>query len=257
MKEVNKLIDQLKPILDAISDYSITIVLVGLFILFIYQGSVQKKARDEADQKRQEQQDAYLKELNKAQSEYLQSLLDRSIQTLKTTIAENKEDHIKEEPNNYYYNKNVVDIMTDTLEKSKASHIFFFSYHNGGKDYEGHSYQRMSCINEVTNGQVMPLQDKYNNMFRTSIYYIYKELNDNGFYNIFDIETIKDVDPGTYHMLLQDNIKANLGCAVMNKNGDAIGFIALAFTESQANEKDLISIVKRCKYKIEGVYTTF
>ena len=251
------MIEQLKPILDAISDYSVTIIIIGLFVLLVWQMFSQKKEREIADQKRQEQQDAYLKELNKNQQDYLQNLLDRSIAALKVAVSEKEENHIKEEPDNYLYNSNIIDTMVKGLEETKASHAFFFSYHNGGKDYEGRSYQRMSCINEVTNGRVQPLQSKYNNMFRTSIYYVYKALNDTGYYDIMDIEDIKEEDPGTYHMLLQDGIRANIGCTVVNPDGDAIGFIALAFSEPISDKTLAVSILKRCKYKIEGIYSTF
>lgn len=248
--------EQLKPILDAMSDYSITFLIIGLFVLLVWQMFAQKREREIADQKRQEQQDEYLKELNKNQQDYLRGLLDTSIAALKTALAEKEEDHLKDEPTNYQYNSNIVTILTRGLEDAKASHMFFFSYHNGGKDYEGRSYQRMSCVNEVTNGRVQPLQSKYNNMFRTSIYYIYKKLNESGYYDILNIEDMKEEDPGTYHMLSQDGLRANVGCTIVNKNGDAIGFIALAFLEPIVNKESIINILKRCKYKIEGIYST-
>ena len=220
------MIEQLKPILDAISDYSVTIIIIGLFVVLIWQMFSQKKEREKADQEQQKIQNDYIKKMNQEQQEYLQSLLDKAILALKSSLLEKEENHIKEEPENYQYNSHIIDAMMESLNAAKASYGFFFSYHNGGKDYEGRSYQRMSCTNEVTNGHVQPLQTKYNNMFRTSIYYVYKKLNDIGYYDILNIEDIKEEDPGTYHMMLQDGIHANIGCSIINSNGDPIGFIA-------------------------------
>lgn len=251
------MIEQLKPILDAISDYSVTIIIIGLFVVLIWQMFSQKKEREKADQEQQKMQNDYITKMNQEQQEYLQSLLDKAILALKSSLLEKEENHIKEEPENYQYNSHIIDAMTESLNAAKASYGFFFSYHNGGKDYEGRSYQRMSCTNEVTNGRVQPLQTKYNNMFRTSVYYVYKKLNDIGYYDILNIEDIKNEDPGTYHMMSQDGIHANIGCSIVNSNGDPIGFIALAFTEPQNNKATLVNILKRCKYKIEGIYSTF
>jgi hypothetical protein len=254
---VRRLIEQLKPLLGAINEYGVTVLVIGVFIMLVWQTFVQKQQMEKIDKERQTQQDDYFRNLNEEQQKYLQNLLDRSMYALKDSLCDLKnENHLKDEPDNFQYNNSIVDAMTEALNLSGASHGFFFSYHNGGKDYEGRSYQRMSCIDEVTNGQVQPLQSKYNNMFRTSIYYIYKALSEDGFYDIVNVESIKEKDPGTYHMLLQDNIKANIGCAIKNKNNETIGFIALAFTEPVENKDKIINYLKRCKYKIEGIYST-
>ena len=153
----------------------------------------------------------------------------RSLDLLSTMVVDKmKEDHFKEEPNNCNINNNIVESMDTLLHKINASRVLHFSYHNGGKDYEGRSYQRMSCINEVVCDNVAPIQQKYNNVFRTSMFYIYKELNDNNFFNIKNIDDILKNDPGTHHMLAQDGTKSAFGLIIKNRKAETIGFIMVS-----------------------------
>ncbi len=161
--------------------------------------------------------------------------------------------HLIEEENNSTMNEKLIFIMNKVLQEVKADRVLFFSYHNGGQDYEGRSFQRMSCINEVVSNH-KPIQTKYNNMFRTALFYIYTELNKNNYFNILDIENVKTEDPGFYYMAIEDNIKSAFGCGIRNKKGQTIGFIMYCFSQPKTDIKELIPIIKKSCYTIEGVY---
>ena len=69
-------------------------------------------------------------------------------------------------------------ILQNTLRNSNAARVAFVSYHNGGHDFIGIPFQRMSSINEVARQNNSVIQGKYQNMFRTSFYSIYTGLLD-------------------------------------------------------------------------------
>lgn len=233
-------------IIKIISDFGSSILLVGLLGIYLFNHFSNRSKEDDYELQRKKQRD------DDSHEAFM-----RSLDLLSTMVVDKmKEDHFKEEPNNCNINNNIVESMETLLHKINASRVLHFSYHNGGKDYEGRSYQRMSCINEVVGDNVAPIQQKYNNVFRTSMFYIYKELNDNNFFNIKNIDDILKNDPGTHHMLAQDGTKSAFGLIIKNKKAETIGFIMVCFNETKEDIKEIITNLKKCAYQIEGIYLT-
>lgn len=238
--------EQFMKIVSIISDGGASLLLIALIGFYIYNNFSNKNKEDEYELERKKQQD---KDAHDA--------MMKSLDLLSSMVVDKmKEDHFKEEPSNYNINNSIMEAINNLLQETNASRVLHFSYHNGEKDYEGRSYQRMSCINEVVANDIIPIQSKYSNMFRTSIFYIYQELSTKGFFNIDDVAKIYKVDPGTHHMLMQDNILASFGCAIKNKNGEYIGFIMLCFDKAQTDTKNIISSLKKYVHQIEGIYLT-
>lgn len=231
-------------IVKLISDAGISIVLLGVAIWYVVKLLLNRQKSDEKDIKRLEK----FENDQQTKSQHWEELIADLV------VEKLHGDHLKEEPVNNATNERITDIMQSAMHEVQCTRVLHFSYHNGGRDYEGRSYQRMSCINEVIQNGSYPIQEKYSNMFRTSIFTLYKELNNNNYFNIPDIEEIKDSDPGTYYTLKQDNINALFGSAIHNRNGAAIGSIIFCFAEPINDYKPVISVLKRCVYQIEGVY---
>ena len=236
--------EELANIVKIVGDAGVSVMLISLIGFYIYKHFVHRNKEDEYELERKKQHD---KDAHEA--------MMRSLDLISTMVVDKmKEDHFKEEPSNFNINNKIVEAMTDLMSQTGASRVLHFSYHNGGKDYEGRSYQRMSCINEVVANDVIPIQSKYNNMFRTSMFYLYQELSEKNFFNIEDMANISKKDPGTHHMLLQDNILSSFGCVIKNKNGEATGFIMLCFDKPKTDIKNIISLLKKYVHQIEGIY---
>ena len=236
--------EELVNIVKIVSDAGASVMLVGLLGFYIYKHFIHRNKEDEYELERKKQQD---KDAHDA--------MMRSFDLISTMVVDKmKEDHFKEEPINFNINNKIVETMTELMSQTNASRVLHFSYHNGGKDYEGRNYQRMSCINEVVANDVIPIQSKYSNMFRTSMFYLYQELSEKGFFNIEDIDNISKKDPGTHHMLIQDDILSSFGCVIKNKNGEPTGFIMLCFDKPETETKNIVSLLKKYVHQIEGIY---
>lgn len=241
-------LQQLQEIMKSISDVGTSVLVIGIFVMYLKNHFDNRKKSDDYELQRLQDNDKQQVARAEKWEDIIASLVVEKMQ--------NHEDHLKEEPRNSGINNNIMEAMTAELRNTGASHILHFSYHNGGKDYEGRSYQRMSCINEVSGSNVSPIQSKFNDMFRTGLFYIYQELITNRFFNIDDIETLRDRDGGTYYALAQDGIRAAYGCGIHNKNGDVIGFLMACYDHKLEDNKNAISSLKKCAYQIEGIYLT-
>lgn len=229
--------DGILDVAKSIGDLGVLIIIAAVAIFYVV-NSVKKKQKHE--EKMQTQEEKKMQEYDSMIEQFVRQKL--------------MEDHLGEEKENNTINESIVTVMSEAIKEVGACHVLCFSYHNGGKDYEGRSYQRMSCTNEVTMN-CGPIQNKYNNMFRTSMFYIYTEMNKNNYFNIMDIEDIKEKDPGFYCIALQDQIHSAFGCGIHNKNGQIIGFLMYCFSEPQTeNAQKIIASIKRKSYIIEGVY---
>lgn len=142
--------------------------------------------------------------------------------------------------------------LTEILEKTNANRASLFRYHNGGKDYNGRSFLRMSMTNEVVKCGTALIQPQSQNIFRSMFYYLIRSLEDNGYDFIDDVEDIKNTDTGFYRYLRDFDIKAKYSVALYGFTGKIIGFISIDF----ANKEDTnIEKIKDClenkKVKIE------
>ena len=228
-------------VVQAISDVGLMIVLCGVIVIYLINHF---KGVNQKNQKEQQRLDKINSEADNVNQAIIKTIL-KKIQ---------EENHVKTEPTYNRFNERIVRIMKQALQQVSCNHALQFSYHNGNKDYNGRSYQRMSCINQVSKPGVRPIQAKYNNMFRTSMFSVYEKLNGDGFFSIQDIEEIKNTDPGSYFMLQQDNVKSAFGMTIKDLNDNAIGFLVFSFSDCRHDVKNIVRVLKETVYKIEGIY---
>lgn len=142
--------------------------------------------------------------------------------------------------------------LSQILKETNANRVSLFRYHNGGKDYNGRSFLRMSMTNEVVKGGTALMQNQSQNLFRSMFFCLIHSLEDNGYDYIEDIETIKEQDTGFYSYLKDFDINAKYSIALYNSCKNIIGFLSIDFS----NKSDVdIDIVKEClqdkKIKVE------
>ena len=228
-------------VVQAISDVGLMIVLCGVIVIYLINHF---KGVNQKNQKEQQRLDKINSEADNVNQAIIKTVL-KKIQ---------EENHVKTEPTYNRFNERIIRIMKQARQQVECNHVLQFSYHSGNKDYNGRSYQRMSCINQATKPGVRPIQAKYNNMFRTSMFSVYEKLNGDGFFSIQDTEEIKNTDPGSYFMLQQDNVKSAFGMTIKDLNDNAIGFLVFSFSDCRHDVKNIVRVLKETVYKIEGIY---
>lgn len=142
--------------------------------------------------------------------------------------------------------------LSEVLRETGANRASLFRYHNGGKDYNGRSFLRMSMTNEVVKGGTALIQHQSQNLFRSMFYGLIRSLEDNGYDFVDDIENIKETDTGFYRYLRDFDIAAKYSVALYGFTGKIIGFINVDF----ANKNDVdLERITNClngkKVKIE------
>lgn len=130
--------------------------------------------------------------------------------------------------------------LAEILRETGANRASLFRYHNGGKDYNGRSFLRMSMTNEVVKGGTALIQHQSQNLFRSMFYGLIRSLEDNGYDFVDDIENIKENDTGFYRYLRDFDIAAKYSVALYGFTGKIIGFINVDFANK--NDVDLEKI---------------
>lgn len=142
-------------------------------------------------------------------------------------------------------------IMNATQKNSKADRVAYFSYHNGGRDFIGIPYQRMSCINSVVRPGITSVQQKFLNMHRASFYSIYLGLQTQDHLE-FIVADLAEKDPPLFAACQQDGMASQYIHSVKNINGVDIGFVVLVYDEAPAPE-DAEKLTDTTAHRIEGV----
>lgn len=142
--------------------------------------------------------------------------------------------------------------LSQILKETNANRVSLFRYHNGGKDYSGRSFLRMSMTNEVVKGGTALIQHQSQNLFRSMFFGLIHSLEDNGYDYIDDIENIKDRDTGFYSYLKDFDIMSKYSIALYSSHKNMIGFITIDF----ANKDDAnVNVISDClqdkKIKVE------
>ena len=231
-------IDGAKQILEFLDRYGVSLVITAIFIIQTVRSN---KRMDDIARKNED---------------IINRIIDGKFagdaSTVSQTESEKGIEHAEQDEFLTKINMRKIEIMNRALEKSRAQRVGQFAYHNNAKDYLGRSFQRMSCENEVTAPGVIGIQNKYNNIFRTFTYFIYKNLNVQRAINICNMETLKDIDAGFYETLIQDNIHALYVHSIQNEQGHDVGYVAFAFDKAQSNQ-ELPHIVEETAYQLQSL----
>lgn len=143
-------------------------------------------------------------------------------------------------------------ILQSALKNSKATRVAFISYHNGGNDFIGVPFQRMSSVNEVARQNNTVIQNRYQNMFRASFYSIYSGLLEQDHLMLIADELLQEEDPALYQACIQDNMMKLFFHTVKNSAGVDIGFVVVIYDTKDATE-DGATIADIAARRIEGV----
>lgn len=231
-------------IVKAIGEAGLFVIVAAFFLWMVYQNHSQAKKREAYEMERSEKESKLQQENQQKMQEYMMQL----------AMGKAGANHAKEDKVTNNLNAEINEILLNGLKETEADRVLFFSYHNGGVDYTGVSYQKMSCINEVVRKGIVPIQQKYGNIFRTTMYTIYTELNSNNYFNIPDVDSLDD--GSMVHLCKEDNSHAIFGCTINNRDQDAIGFICFCYSSKYYDYQKIVPVIKRTKYKIEGAYLT-
>lgn len=142
--------------------------------------------------------------------------------------------------------------LSQILKDTNANRVSLFRYHNGGKDYNGKSFLRMSMTNEVVKGGTALIQHQSQNLFRSMFFGLIHSLEDNGYDYIEDIENIKDRDTGFYSYLKDFGINSKYSVALYNSHKNIIGFVSVDFANKvDVNQELIVNCLQDKKIKIE------
>lgn len=148
--------------------------------------------------------------------------------------------------------KEIEAYIAQILKETGANRVALFRYHNGGKDYNGRSFLRMSMTNETVSGGTLPIQQQSQNLFRSVFFGLVHSLEDNGYDYINDVEEIQKTDAGFYHYLNDFGIKSKYTFALYNTSKTIIGFITIDFATPGKEHTDIVlECMQDKKIKIE------
>lgn len=225
-----------------LADFGALIVMAAFFI---WQSAKQNKKMDE-----------YMNTFMESRGEMLKQYQDLATQTMRRILLETDEKKVvmKKEDETVAHELNVerMSILQNTLRNSNAARVAFISYHNGGHDFIGIPFQRMSSVNEVARQNNAVIQGKYQNMFRTSFYSIYTGLLDKDNLQLTANEALKEEDPALYQACIQDRMLKLYMHTVKNIEGSDIGFVVVIYDTYEVTD-DGAALADIAARRIEGV----
>lgn len=228
-------------IIRTISEVGILVVCGAIVVWQNISDKTRQRERDEEYSSFTQNIIAQLKEQNNLM---LQQIIQK-VDAGHTITSEEDSDTLKVE-------KELEEYLADILKKINANRVALFRYHNGGKDYNGRSFLRMSMTNEVVSGGTALIQPQSQNLFRSMFFNLMHSLEDNGYDYITNIEDIKECDAGFYRYLKDFGINAKYSVALYNNNNSIVGFITVDFANiSNLDTKEIASCLQENKIKIE------
>jgi hypothetical protein len=232
----------LSAIMEFLGDFGALALAAGMFFYWMFHNIKSKVKREQDDC-----------ELDKTER-YNQIMHDEEIaQLLKQALQQQLNIH-DDDQENTYMNIKIDEMLNQLLLETAADRALLFIYHNGGKDINGRSFQRMSCVNEAVKPGLIPLQTQYQNFFRTFLMCVYNSLIKCNYFYMDDVEEIKTKDPATYYYFQSRGSKCVYIIGIKNDQCETMGFLSISAAQpihdlAQA-KKELQEVV----YKIEGMY---
>lgn len=233
----------------------------------------QKKNKDksvssrvkEMEDKRQKRYDELLDDLEKKVDKFYEILLQNQKDTqakyerlVEKVIQDASKPHILSDDENKRVTKIDEEInlfLEKALASTKASRISLVKYHNGGNDMLGNSILKMSMSNEKCAAGVLHLMNNFQNQLRSAFIYWIKQLDDNGYCFVDDVETLEKLDGSLYQYLKQAGVKATYAIAIKNTKTDSvIGFLVADFlSREDVNIEQINHCLNDKKLKIEAL----
>lgn len=152
--------------------------------------------------------------------------------------------HSAEEEDNNRKTNLLINMQLQKIQlHTNANRVSCFLYHNGGRDILGRSFQKMSMTHETIDSNTVSVMSSYQNIPRMMFPVLVQKLSDEGYYDITDIENIKEVDAITYQSLYTRGVKSAFFRAIKTTDHITLGFVLIEFTTNACGD---IEDLKRC-----------
>ena len=228
-------------IIKAVTEFGFLIICGGIVIWEVLND---RKRQTQVEKNYDDFMGTIIDKLNEQNSAMLQQILNR-VENGHIITSEEDKDISKVEKELEFY-------LDEILKETNANRVSLFRYHNGGKDYNGRSFLRMSMTNEVVKGGTALIQPQSQNLFRSMFFSLIHSLEDNDYDIIKDIEDIEEQDSGFYGYLKDFGIEAKYTIALHNNEHSIVGFLTLDFAKKEdLDQEHLLVYLPEKKVKIE------
>lgn len=228
-------------IIKAVAEFGFLIICGGIVIWEVLND---RKRQTQVEKNYDDFMGTIIDKLNEQNSAMLQQILNR-VENGHVITSEEDKDISKVEKELEFY-------LDEVLKETNANRVSIFRYHNGGKDYNGRSFLRMSMTNEVVKGGTALIQPQSQNLFRSMFFGLIHSLEDNDYDIIKNIEDIEEHDSGFYGYLKDFGIEAKYTIALHNNEHSIVGFLTLDFAKKEdLNQEHLLVYLPEKKVKIE------
>lgn len=202
------------------------------------------KQSEESRKSEQERQDALLK-----MQETLIDKIVNGVTSHSLSHDENKRLTI--------VNQDIDIILQDILIETDASRVDLVQYHNGGKGINKQAFLKMSMTNEKIQLGVKPFIQDFKDQFRSVLGYFVNEINDKGYCDITDVDTVAEKDVGMYEFMKNRGIEAKFGYGIKNGEGTTIAFICVEYINKvDVNVEKVHSSLKEHFREVERLLNT-
>lgn len=229
----------------AIDKYGIRVVFIGLllYLLYLIVTAVIKwiQAKSETKNKTDEQTVKADNDIKTKQSE-IQNMKEiiSMINEIKDMVS-NGPTHTVEEQNQDIAYHNFIQRQLEGLVDNGADRAYFLAMHNGGRDFLGQGLMKMSITSEAMDSDCAGIMRQYQNVPRALFQNLYCTLNDEEFYDIPDVEAIKQTDVATYQYLNTNNAKTALFRSIKTTNGLIVGILVVEFVNNPVEDFERMS----------------
>lgn len=252
------------------ADLGFIVLCAGLILFFVWDMYKSKKTKEQQttarvvkmEDGRQQQYEELIKNLQTKTEEFYSMLKkdreemeDKYDKLVQQIIDQMKVPHILSREENEKMTKidDEINFFLDrVLQICKASRVCLIKYHNGGVDMNGNSILKMSITNEKCAAGVLPIQGNFQNQLRSAFAYWVKQLNDNGYCFIHNIDNIENVDNSMYQYMKQVGTKAKFGISIQSRDKVPIGYLTIDFMSmDDINFEQVKHCLEDKKIKIE------
>ena len=111
--------------------------------------------------------------------------------------------------------------------------------------------------NEKIQLGVKPFIQDFKDQFRSVLGYFVNEINDKGYCDITDVDTVAEKDVGMYEFMKNRGIEAKFGYGIKNSEGTTIAFICVEYINKvDVNVEKVHSSLKEHFREVERLLNT-
>lgn len=222
------------------------VICVCMYLLIIWQQKRAERKRIEAESKKEQEKIAAQA---KADAEREQRDNERELRILEMFKEVMHPTHTVEEQETGRHMNELIDGQLSELVSKGAKRAFLFSFHNGGTDIIGRGFLKMSLTDECVAPGCTPIMQKYQNIPRGLFPKLYTILENDEYYDVPDVELIKDEDPMTYSFLAEHGAASAFFRPVKRSDGLMLGFIGMEYDHAIIDDEELAKARRRVDAK--------